>query len=78
MQSTACRNHAKSHARLLIGAIGTKEKEDLLDLGPSIGLLKLTWQDGPDLHIEVPESAIIQRYGPFGNDLPRIVVSSPK
>jgi hypothetical protein len=77
MQFTICENHAKSHGRLLMGTAGKPGEEVLLDMKADIGTVKLSWREGSELHIEVPESAIAKRYGPFGDDLPRIVVINP-
>lgn len=76
MEFTVCQDHAKSHVRLIMGAAGKPEKSVLLDLGPSVGELHVLWHDGPELYIQIPESAIIKRYGPYG-DLPRVVVTNP-
>jgi len=77
MQFTLCQDHAKSHAHLIMGATGKPDKKYvLLDLGPSIGLLNLSWHEGPELHVQVLESAITKRYGPY-EDLPRVVVTNP-
>jgi hypothetical protein len=76
MELTICRDHSKSHARLVMGAVGRQDKNVLLDFAPSIGTLKLSWHDGPELYVQVAESAIVRRYGPY-DDLPRVVVASP-
>ena len=76
MEFTLCRDHAKSHARLVMGAMGRSDKPVLLDFGPSIGTVNLSWHEGPELHIQVPDFAITKRYGPY-DDLPRVVVTNP-
>ena len=76
MQFTLCQDHTKSHIRLIMGATGKPEKSVLLDLGPSVGELHVLWHEGPELHVQVPESAITKRYGPY-EDLPRVVVTNP-
>lgn len=76
MQFTICQDHAKSRVRLVMGAAGKPGKTVLLDLGPTIGSVDLSWHEGPELHIQVPESAITKRYGPY-DDLPRVVVTNP-
>ncbi len=76
MELTVCRDHSRSHARLVMGAIGRQDKTVLIDFAPTIGTLNLSWRDGPELHVQVAESAIIKRYGPY-DDLPRVVVSKP-
>ena len=76
MRFTLCEDHAKSHAHLIMGATGKPDKYVLLDLGPSIGVLNLSWHEGPELHVQVPASAITRRYGPY-EDLPRVVVTNP-
>ena len=76
MQFTLCRDHTKSHARLVMGAVGRSGKSVLLDFGASIGTVNLSWHDGPELQVQAPDFAITQRYGPY-DDLPRVVVSNP-
>jgi hypothetical protein len=77
MQFTICHDHAKSRVRLVIGAAGKPDRMALLDLGPSIGTVDLSWHEGPELHVQVPESAITKRYGPY-DGLPRVVVTNPQ
>lgn len=76
MEFTVCQDYAKSHVRLIMGATGKREKSVLLDLGPSVGEVHVLWHDGPELHVQVPEFAIIKRYGPY-EDLPKVVVTNP-
>lgn len=76
MQFTLCQDHAKSRVRLVMAGAGKKDQAVLLDLGSSIGTVNLSWQEGPELHIQVPESAITKRYGPY-DDLPRVVITNP-
>lgn len=76
MQFTMCQDHAKSRVRLVLGEAGKQDKAVLLDLGSSIGTVDLSWHEGPELHVQVPESAITKRYGPY-DDLPRVVVTNP-
>jgi hypothetical protein len=76
MQFTVCQDHAKSHASLVMGEAGKQGKAVLLDLGSSIGTLDLSWHEGPELHVQAAESAIIKHYGPY-DDLPRVVVTNP-
>ena len=76
MEFTLCRDHAKPHARLVMGAMGRSDKSVLLDFGPSIGTVNLSWHEGPELHVQVPDFAITRRYGPY-DDLPRVVVTNP-
>ena len=58
------------------GCRGPERKNVVLDLGPSIGQVQYQWADGPELHIQAPESAIERRYGPYEN-LPRVVLTHP-
>lgn len=77
MELTVCRDHSKSRARLVMGVVGRRDKRTVfMDFAPSIGTLKLSWRDGPELHVQVAESAITKRYGPY-DDLPHVVVSNP-
>jgi hypothetical protein len=76
MELTVCRDHSKSHARLVMGVVGRQDKTVLMEFAPSIGILNLSWHDGPELRVQVAESAIKKRYGPY-DDLPRVVVSNP-
>jgi hypothetical protein len=76
MEVTVCRDQAKSHARLVMGVTGKSDKTVLLDFGPSLGSVNLSWHDGPTLYIEAPKSAITHRYGPYEN-LPKVVVTNP-
>ena len=76
LQYTVCKDHSKSHVQLIMGTAGKTEKNVLLDLGPSIGEVQYQWADGPELHIQAPESAIKRRYGPYEN-LPRVVLTTP-
>jgi hypothetical protein len=73
---TLCKDHTKSHTSVILGIIGKPDKNVLLELGPHIGGLQLEWQAGPELHIQLSESAIVKRYGPYEN-LPRVVITSP-
>jgi hypothetical protein len=76
MQFTICRDHSKSHARLIIGAAGKSEKTVVMDMAPEIGTVGVSWREGPELHVRVAESAITKRYGPY-ETLPRVVVENP-
>ena len=76
MQFTLCRDHAKSHVQLMMGVAKKSDKYVLLELGPELGEMHLSWRDGPELLVQVPEAAIIRRYGPY-EELPRIEISSP-
>lgn len=76
MQFTLCQDRAKSYARLVVGTAGKSEKTVLLDFGPSLDELHLSWHDGPELHVFVSKYAITKRYGPY-DDLPRVVVTDP-
>lgn len=76
IQMTLCQDHSKSHVSLVMGKVGTQDKAVLLDLGASIGTMNLSWHEGPVLHVQVSESAITKRYGPY-DDLPRVVVTNP-
>lgn len=76
MQFTLCQDRAKSYARLVMGTAGKSEKTALLDFGPSLDGLHLSWHDGPELRVNVPKYAITKRYGPY-DDLPRVVVTNP-
>ena len=76
MGFTLCRDYAKSHSRLVMGAAGRSEKSVILEFGPSIGTVDLTWHEGPELRVVAPEFAITRRYGPY-DDLPRVVVTNP-
>jgi hypothetical protein len=76
VQFTLCQDRAKSHARLVLGRAGKSDKAVLLDFGPSLDELHLSWHDGPELRVDVPKYAITKRYGPY-DDLPRVVVTNP-
>lgn len=76
MQFTLCEDHPKSRARLVVGSPGKQEKAVILDLGPDIGELHLSWYESPGLHVRVPASAITRRYGPYP-DLPPVVIANP-
>lgn len=76
MELTVCRDHSKSHARLVMGVVGSQDRDVLLDFAPSIETLNLSWHDGPELHVQIAESAIVKRYGPY-DQLPRVVVTNP-
>jgi hypothetical protein len=76
MRFTICQDHAKSRVRLLLGDVAKHNIVVLLDLGPRIGTVDLSWHEGPELRVQVPESAIIKRYGPY-DDLPRVVITNP-
>jgi len=76
MQFTICQDHPKSRVRLIMGVAGKSEKTVLLDMGPDIGVVDVSWHEGPELHVSVAESAITKRYGPY-EDLPAVVVTNP-
>jgi hypothetical protein len=76
MQFTICHDHAKSRVRLIMGVAGKTEKTVLLDMAPDIGVVDVSWHEGPELHVRVAESAITKHYGPY-EDLPRVVVTNP-
>ena len=76
MQFTLCRDHAKSRVRLMMGVAGRSDKYQLLELGPPLGEMHLSWRDGPELFVQVPAAAILERYGPY-EELPRIEISNP-
>jgi hypothetical protein len=76
MQMTLCRDHAQSHVRLVMGKRGSEDKRPLLDLGADIGTVHLSWQEGPEFHVQASSSAITHRYGPYA-DLPAVVVRNP-
>lgn len=75
MEFTICQDHSRSHARLVMGVAGKQRKTVLLDFGPSIGTVNLEWHEGPELQVQVAESAVAKRYGPY-EDLPRIIVTN--
>jgi hypothetical protein len=76
MELTVCRDHSKSHARLVMGVAGRQDRNVLMDFAPSIGTLNLSWHDGPELQVQIAESSIVKRYGPY-DQLPRVVVTNP-
>jgi hypothetical protein len=76
MQITLCRDHSRSHVRLVMGEAGKQNKAVLLEMGSSIGTVDLSWHEGPELHVHAPASAITKRYGPY-DELPRVVVTNP-
>ncbi len=76
MQFTMCRDHSKSRARLVMGTAGKPEKAVILDFRPSFSALDISWHDGPELHVQVPASDIIERYSPY-EELPRVVITNP-
>jgi hypothetical protein len=65
MQMTLCRDHAQSHLRLVMGKAGEQGAVALLDFGAEIGTVHLSWQEGPELHVQASASAITHRYGPY-------------
>src|SRR5262245_14080468 len=69
MKFTTCHDAAKSHASLIMGQAGKEGKSVLLDFGSSMDTVNASWREGPELHVQVPESAITKRYGPY-EDLP--------
>jgi hypothetical protein len=71
MQVTLCTDHTKSRVHLMMGIAGRSDKFVLLDLGPRIGEVQLSWHEGPRLVVQVPRAAIIKQYGPY-TDLPQI------
>lgn len=75
MQFTLCDEDAKSNSRLVMGEVGTKKEVVILEFGPSLGELKVSWQEGPELQVEASEFAIKRRWGPY-EDLPRVVITS--
>jgi hypothetical protein len=77
LEITLCRDHDKSHSRLVMGAAGKSGKSVLLELGPSVGTINMAWHEGPEFRVEAPEFAITKRYGPY-DELPRVVVTSPQ
>jgi hypothetical protein len=76
MQFTLCADRAKSRVRLLMGVAGRSDKYELLELGPRLGEMNLSWHEGPKLLVQVPHSAIIERFGPYA-ELPQIEISNP-
>ena len=76
MLITLCQDRGRSHLSLVMGATGRSGKSVLLDLGPDIGEVHVSWHEGPELHVQVPESAITKRYGPYEN-LPRVIITNP-
>lgn len=76
MQFTVCRDSAKTRAHLVMGEAGKPEQTVLLDFGSSIGTVNISWQEGPELHVEAPDFAITKRYGPY-DELPPVVVTNP-
>ncbi len=79
MQATRCDDDAKSRDSLVMGEAGKKGNAVLLEFNSSFDTVHLAWQDGPrgpELHVQVPESAIRKRYGPY-DDLPRVVITNP-
>jgi len=75
MQFTICQDHAKSRVRLIMGVAGKKEKTVLLEMGPDIDVVDVSWHEGPELRVRVAESAITKRYGPY-EDLPRVALTN--
>lgn len=80
IEGTHCDDDAKSHDRLIMGEVGKEDSSVLLDFNFPMDTVHLHWEDGPngaaELHVQVRESAIKKRYGPYDN-LPRVVVTSP-
>jgi hypothetical protein len=76
MEITLCRDHGKSHSRLVMGAKERPGKFVLLEFGPEFGAVGTVWHEGPELLIEAPEFAITKRYGPY-DGLPRVVITNP-
>jgi len=77
LEITLCRDHDKSHSRLVMGAAGKSGKSVLLEFGPSVGTVNMAWHEGPEFRVDAPEFAITKRYGPY-DELPRVVVTSPQ
>jgi len=59
-----------------MGTAGKSGKTVLLDLASDIGEVHVSWRDGPELHVQLPESAITKRYGPYEN-LPKVIITNP-
>lgn len=76
IQATICRDDAETRFGVVLGESGTRRSVVLLDLRSSLDTMHYMWHEGPELHVQVPESSIIKRYGPY-DDWPRIVVTSP-
>jgi hypothetical protein len=76
VQFTLCTDRTKSRVRLMMGVAGRSDKFVLLELGPRIGEMQLSWHEGPRLVVQVPKAAIIEQFGPYA-DLPQIEISNP-
>src|SRR5262245_19043281 len=64
--STLCRDHQKTRARLMAGWAGKQDQVMLLEMGSDAGEeVHLQWSDGPELHIQASKKAIRERYGPY-------------
>jgi hypothetical protein len=76
MQFTLCADHANSRVRLMMGVAGRSDQYELLELGPHIGEVNLSWHEGPRLLVKVPQAAIIEQFGPYA-ELPQVEISNP-
>ena len=60
-----------------MGEAGKTEKAVLLEFGPDIRSVHVSWDEWRVLHVQAAESVITKRYDAY-EGLPRVVITNPK